>query len=265
MNHASESKCIKKPRNLAELCANAPRSQSLTRLLVAAVAIFVATPVLANADDAKSRKVFVPYEPYVASKREEYRLDMVLNSGCTEQAIEGMLNHAEQSGFLFSPHNVVSAFPTIYDSDQLNIGCVGQQVRMEFLSVMSTNTLLMKAVSCDVAHNGMACLPPVESERFFLVEPGKNFELSGNVSFEEAAEIIEWFRHDAGAYLSDSEKEKARNLAWRASIGEEDGVYTYRVGDPYCGCLLRFQLKSTGTRVLREQIAVVGNPTFECP
>jgi len=229
------------------------------------VALLAAGPADADELGGKSREVFVPYKTYVHAKRDAYRQDLILNSGCSEQAIEAMLNHAEQTGFLFSAENVVSAFPTIFNSDHLNISCMRSPVRMEFLSVMSTNTVMVKAVMCDLLLKGMQCSPPVASARYFLMEPGKTIELSDDVSFDEAAAIIEWFRHDAGVHLSDDEKNKVRQLSWRSSIRKANNQYALRIGDPHCECVLKLSLDASGTGMLRQRITVKGQPQFVCP
>lgn len=229
------------------------------------VALLLAGSAYADEPGGNSRSVFVPYKSYVHAKRDDYRRDLILNSGCSEQAIETMLNHAEQTGFMFSAENVVSTFPTIFNSDHLNISCMRSPVRMEFLSVMSTNTVMVKKVMCDLLLNGMQCSPPIESERYFLMEPGKTIELSDNVSFDEAVAIIEWFRHDAGMHFSEDEKNRIRQLSWRTSIGKVNNQYALRIGDPYCDCALKLSLGAAGTGTLRERITVHRKPQFDCP
>lgn len=239
---------------------------SKSNALISALFVLIANLAYPGSQTRQAQKIFVPYEPYVPEKREEYKQNIILNGGgCSEETIEAMLDHAEQTGYLFTTDNVVSTFPTILDSDILNIGCMGPQTRMEFLSVMSTNTLMAKTVVCDLSNNGMECLPPEETLRYFLVDPAKNFALLDGVTFEQGFEIIEWFRHDAGTVLTSEEKNRARQLSWRSVIGRAGTGYTFQVGDPYCECVLKFRLDAASTPVSQKNILVVGKPTFSCP
>jgi hypothetical protein len=103
------------------------------------------------------------------------------------------------------------------------------------------------------------------SRVFVPFEPSRTIELSGEVSFEEALVIIRWFRDDAGAQFSDDEKQKIRQLSWRAAVGKDDAVYTLRVGDPYCECVLAVDLAGPEIGSEKDQFALVGKPQFVCP
>lgn len=237
---------------------------SSIRAIVAPLALLVALPVLADGHRADKASVFVPYERYDPAKRDEYRLRN-FSGGCGEEEVEAMLDASERAGFIFSIDNVVATFPNIFNSDRLNIGCNKQPLRMEFLSVMSSNTLMAKTVVCEALRNGLQCQPPVETERYFLVEPERTIEVSNDVTFEEAVVFVEWFRHDAGPFFSESEKKKAQQLAWRMAVGRDGELYTLRVGDPYCECVLKLRLEAGGQGVVVDQIAVDGKPRFVCP
>lgn len=233
--------------------------------LIAAIFLYLILPALANSDDVQVQKVFVPFEPYIAARREAYKEEWYLKYGCSEEHIEAMLDGSERTGFIFAPDQVAAAFAVILDSDRLNISCINDPVRMEFLSVMSTNTVMVKTVLCDTMRNGMQCTPPSSRQRYFLIDPAKTIELSDNVTFEEATRIVDWFRHDAGTALSDEEKNQARQLSWRAAIGRDGEAYTFRAGDPYCECVLSIKLAVPGRFEEPSQIIPIGKPQFVCP
>ncbi len=228
------------------------------------VLLLIAIPVLGSSEDLEMQKVFIPFEPYVEARREEYREEWFAKYGCDEQLIEAMLDGAAETGYIFSEENVASAFTAILDSDQLNISCMNDPLRIEFLSVMSTNTVMVKTVLCDLIINGLQCMPPVPSERYFLIDPGKNFELSNEVTFEEAQRIVNWFRHEAGTHLTEDEKNRARQLSWRAVIGKDGAAYTFRAGDPFCECVLSVRLDVPDRGSQDSQITPVEPPQFIC-
>lgn len=232
---------------------------------LAIVALLIALPVLANGADIHVQKVFVPFEVYVEAKRDAYMEQWHLKGGCSEQHIEAMLDGAAKTGFIFSAERVAGVFATILDSDRLNIGCITEPMRLEFLSVMSTNTVMVNTVLCDMMRSGMQCAPPIPSERHFLIDPSKTIELSDNVSFDEAQRIVDWFRHDAGAQLTDDEKSKVRGLGWRAAVGRDAAAYTFRAGDPFCECVFSVRLEVPDRLAHSSLITLSGKPQFVCP
>lgn len=232
---------------------------------LAIVALLIALPVLANGADIHVQKVFVPFEVYVEAKRDAYMEQWHLKGGCSEQHIEAMLDGAAKTGFIFSAERVAGVFATILDSDRLNIGCITEPMRLEFLSVMSTNTVMVNTVLCDMMRSGMQCAPPIPSERHFLIDPSKTIELSDNVTFDEAQRIVDWFRHDAGAQLTDDEKSKVRGLGWRAAVGRDAAAYTFRAGDPFCECVFSVRLEVPDRLAHSSLITLSGKPQFVCP
>ena len=232
---------------------------------IAAIALLLALPMLSNSEDMQVQKVFVPFEPYIEARREAYKEEWYLKYGCSEQHIETMLDGAAQNGYIFSAEQVAGTFAAILDSDRLNISCINEPMRLEYLSVMSTNTVLVNTVLCDVMTSGMQCAPPIQSERYYLIDPSKTIELSDNVTFEEAQRIVDWFRHDAGAELTEDEKSKARVLSWRAAIGRDGTAYTFRAGDPFCECIFSVKLDVPDWFAQSTKISLSGKPQFVCP
>ncbi len=232
---------------------------------LAIVALLSALPALANGADTHVQKVFVPFEVYVEANREAYKEEWYLKGGCSEQHIEAMLDDAAKTGFIFSAEKVAGAFTTILDSDRLNIGCITEPMRLEFISAMSTNTVMVNTVLCDMMRSGMQCAPPIQSERHFLIDPSKTIELSDNVTFDEARRIVDWFRHDAGTQLTENEKSKARGLGWRAAVGRDGAAYTFRAGDPFCECVFSVRLEVPDRHAQSSLITLSGKPQFVCP
>ncbi len=232
---------------------------------LAVVALLIALPAFANGADSHVQKIFVPFEVYVEANREAYKEELYLKGGCSEQHIEAMLDEAAKTGFIFSAEQVAGVFTTILDSDRLNIGCITEPMRLEFLSAMSTNTVMVNTVLCDMMRSGMQCAPPIPSERRFLIDPSKTIELSDNVSFDEAQRIVDWFRHDAGAQLTDHEKSKVKGLGWRAAVGRDGAAYTFRAGDPFCECVFSVRLEVPDRHAQSSLITLSGKPQFVCP
>lgn len=228
------------------------------------VTIILAMPALADNHVAPTQKVFVPFAPYVEANRATIKTEMLLKGQCSEQVIDAILDSAERTGYIFSIESMAYAFPKILNSDHLNISCNKPQVRMEFLSVMSTNTVMVKILDCDPAPTGMMCTPPIERLRYFLTEPSKTIELSGGATFSEASAIIQWFRDDAGDYFSDAQKRKIRQLSWRVGIDKNATGFMFRIGDSYCECVLTLKLNNSDVLATNSQIALDGEPQFQC-
>lgn len=240
-------------------------SQRSVHRYVILVSLFLAVPTPADSNVTAAQKVFVPFAPYMDANRAAIKTEMLLKGQCTEQVIDALLDNAEQTGYMFSVESMANAFPMILNSDQLNIGCTQPQVRMEFISVMSTNTVMVKTLDCDAMPAGMLCTLPIESLRYFLAKPSNTIELSGGATFEEATEILEWFKQDAADYFSEAQARRLRQLSWRVGIGKDAKSYMLRIGDPYCECILTMALNRPDILAKTNQFTLVGEPQFTCP
>ena len=210
-------------------------------------------------------KVFVPFDPYDDSRREEVKAELYFEHGCSEETLDKILDSAKETGYIFSAKNVAAAFPSIHDTDKLTIGCAAPRLRMAFFSMSSANTVTARDISCDVQRDGLLCDQPVVSERYFVQLLTKTIRTTDNVSFDEALKIARWFSQDAGAQLSDEEKRSATNLAYRLDISLYDDVYTLRIGDKYCQCVFVVDLAQDPAAAPLEAFFVMNPPSVECP
>ena len=220
-------------------------------------------PVVGLATDSDER-VFIPYDPYDPSKRAAIKEEAMQRGGCGEAFIDAMLDHAEQTGYLFSIEAVSKSVPSILNSDELNIGCPGRTMRMEFLSVMSSNTIMVHEMTCEHQVDGMLCTPPIESTRYFYGDPRKTIQLSDNVSYADTMKILDWFQGDAGDLLSDEEKARFPNLAWRLAIVREGDNYSFQIGEPDCECVFKASLVIPDIAALEPQVTMTER-RFACP
>lgn len=228
------------------------------------ILIFLALPALADDAISTDAKFYIPFELFEVSKRDQIRENLLSRGDCSESLIDAMLEHAAAVGYMFSIDSVAKSVPTILNSDELNIGCPKSPMQMEFLSVMSSNTVMVRTMRCDMQDAGMECTAPTESIRHFVTEPGKTIELSGGATYLDALKILHWFRNDAGAQLSETEKSRIPRLSWRMAIDKQGDRHTLRIGDSYCECVFYAELDTPDMNA-DEPIVTIGGRGFDCP
>ena len=238
--------------------------------VVASLALaMAAAPSSSRADqpgaESTGDQVFVPFERYDDTRREDIKAELYFEHGCSEETLDNILDTAKQTGYIFSAKNVAAAFPSIHDTDKLTIGCAEPRLRMAFFSMSSANTVTARDISCDIQRDGLLCDPPLVSERYFVQLLTKTIETTDNVSYDEALSVARWFSKDAGDQLSEQEKRSATGLAYRLDIAKHGEQYTLRIGDKYCECVFVVDLAQDPGAAPLEAFFVMSPPSVECP